>query len=93
MAVFRLIDAPGEIRNQVFSHMVELSRSLEKRTGNVPDGFLNPAFLCTNHQVNNEDSSIIYGKMIVIRVSPMPFRSLVGRNMNLPKGSGFKRCM
>lgn len=91
MEVFRLMDLPGEIRNHIYSHMVESSRPLEELTGNVSDFFSNPAVLCTNHQVKNEAASVICGKMLVIRVRPIAFRSLIGRSMKLPKDSGFKR--
>ena len=92
MAVFRLMDLPGELGNRVYSHMVDASRPLEELTGNISDFFSNPGILCTNHQVNNEACSVINSKMIVVRVRPMTFRSLIGRSMKLPKESGFKRC-
>ena len=80
-----------ELRDHIYSYMVEPRRSRAELTGHPSDWF-NTNILRTNRQIRSEAQEIIYEQMITVIVKPFEESDLVISSTKVFEGLKFKRC-
>ncbi len=80
-----------ELRDHIYSYMVEPRRSLAELTGHPSDWF-NTNILLTNRQIRSEAQNIIYEQMITVVIKPFEESNLIGSSTRVVEWLKFKRC-
>ena len=80
-----------ELRNRIYSHMVEPRRSLADLTGQPSDWF-NPNILLANRQIRREALEVIYEQEITVLVEPLKRSNFLTNSTKVLERLRFKRC-
>ena len=80
-----------ELRNRIYSLMVEPRRSLADLTGHASDWF-NPNVLLANRQIRREALEVIYKQEITVLVEPLKSSNFLTDSTKVLEGLKFKRC-
>ncbi|CAF9933427.1 hypothetical protein IMSHALPRED_009354 [Imshaugia aleurites] len=87
----KFTDLARELRDHIYSYMVEPRRALADLTSHPSDWF-NSNILLANRQIRSEAPKIIYEQKITVLVEPLEESNFLTSSIKVLEGLRFKRC-
>ena len=87
----KFTDLARELRDHIYSYMVEPRRALADLT-NHPSDWFNSNILLANRQIRSEAPKIIYEQKITVLVEPLKKSNFLTSSIEVLEGLRFKRC-